>query len=56
MPNLSGRTSGHNFSLQYRNNCGEKVFPEKVKSNFLFFEEGLHSLRTWRENHYPLIN
>lgn len=39
MPNLSGRTSGHNFSLQYRNNCGEKVSLRKLKAIFFFLKK-----------------
>lgn len=35
---------GHNFTLKYCNNCGEKVFHENDKSVAHFFEEGFHFL------------
>jgi hypothetical protein len=44
MPNNLCRNCGHNFTLQYCNNCGEKVFYEKDKSILHFFEEGFHFL------------
>ena len=36
------KNCGNSFTGKYCNQCGEKVYGEKDKSVFHFFEEGLH--------------